>query len=78
MYTQKSVTALRKIRMSRYLTQTELAQKLGIKPNMVSYQERHGIQRVSTAYRYAAVLQCRPEELMDFEPPRVYARANNK
>ena len=74
---KKHITALRKIRMSRYLTQTELAQKLGVSPCLVSYQERHGIRRVSTAFQYANALQCRPEELMDFEPPRVHARANN-
>lgn len=54
--------------MSRYMTQTELAEKLGVSPCMVSYQERHGIQRVSTAVKYAALLRCRPEELMDFSP----------
>ena len=31
-----------------------------------SYQERHGIKRVITAKRYAAVLQCKPEELLEF------------
>ena len=59
-------TALRRIRMSRCFTQTELARKLNILPCQVSYQERHGIKRVITAKRYAAVLQCKPEELLEF------------
>ena len=65
---KKQIIALKRVRMSRFLTQTELARKLGILPCQVSYQERHGIQRLNTAFRYAAALQCRPEELMDFTP----------
>ena len=65
---KKHITALRRIRMSRCLSQTELARKLGVSPCMVSYQERHGIQRASTAVKYAELLCCRPEELMDFTP----------
>lgn len=63
---KKNITVLRKIRMSRFLTQTELARKLDILPCQVSYQERHGIKRVDTAKRYAAVLQCKPEDLLEF------------
>ena len=63
---EKELTALRKMRMSRFLSQTELAQKLGVRPNNISMMEQKGIQQIKTAERYAEVLQCRPEELMEF------------
>lgn len=62
----KKITPLRKVRMSRFLSQTELAQKMGVLPSCISTLERTGIQQIKTAVRYAAVLNCRPEELMDF------------
>ena len=62
----KKITALRKVRMSRFLSQTELAQKMGVLPSCISTLERTGIQQIKTAERYAVVLNCRPEELMDF------------
>ena len=65
---KKHITALRRVRMSRCMSQTELAEKVGTAPGTVSYLEKHGIQRISTAVKYAELLCCRPEELMDFTP----------
>ena len=65
---QKIITALRRVRMSRCMSQTELAEKAGTIPGTVCYLEKHGIQRISTAVKYAELLCCRPEELMDFTP----------
>ncbi len=66
---KKPLTALRKMRMSRFITQTELAEKMGVLPGCVSTLERNGIKQIRTAERYAAALGCRPEELMDFAAP---------
>ena len=63
---KKELTALRKMRMSRFWSQTELAEKLGVRPNNISMMEQKGIQQIKTAERYAEVLECRPEELMEF------------
>ena len=60
-----SETKLKKARMSRFLSQTQLAELLHIRPCAVSALERAGIQRVSTAKKYAAVLGCRPEDLLE-------------
>lgn len=75
----KKITALRKVRMSRFLSQTELAEKMGVLPSCISTLERTGIQQIKTAERYAAVLSCRPEELMDFStaPARVNLNKEN-
>lgn len=48
------------------MSQTELAEKMGALPGTVSYLEKHGIKRVSTAMKYAEQLRCRPEELLEF------------
>lgn len=63
---KRVITALKRIRMSRCMSQTELAKMLGTVPGAVCYLEKHGIQRISTAVKYAEQLRCRPEELMDF------------
>lgn len=70
---KKKLTALRKMRMSRFLSQTELAERLGVRPNNISIMEQKGIQQIKTAERYASVLQCRPEELMEFTSSRTRA-----
>ena len=46
----------------------EVGEKLGITAQTVQQQEKRGIQSIRTARKYAEVLCCRPEELMDFSP----------
>lgn len=46
----------------------EVGEKLGITAQTVQQQEKRGIQSLRTARKYAEVLCCRPEELMDFTP----------
>lgn len=72
------MTRIKEFRRRRNMKAVELARILKISRAAVCCIERNGIRRAETAMRYAKVLCCRPEELMDFEPPRVHARANNK
>ncbi len=51
----------------------ELRGRLGVRPNNISIMEQKGIQQIKTAERYASVLQCRPEELMEFTSSRTRA-----
>lgn len=68
MKSREPITALRRIRMSRCMSQTDLAKKMGTAPGMISYLEKNGIRRTSTALKYAKLLCCDPAELMDFTP----------
>ena len=71
---KQSKTALRRIRMSRCMTQTELAQKLGILPCNISIMEKKGITQTFIAERYAVALNCDPLELLEFsKKPRTCA-----
>ena len=50
---------------SRKITQRRVARALGISEAAVSLQIKKGIRSISTARRYAAVLECNPFLLLD-------------
>ena len=54
------------MRIRRNLKQTELARMLNVTRSTVCHNEKRGILCVKTAEIYAAILKCRPEELLDF------------
>lgn len=60
------MTALKEMRMRRKIKPSELARQLKVTRSSVSHNEKRGILCVKTAKLYAAILKCRPEELMDF------------
>ena len=62
------MTALKAMRIRRKITQIELARRLNVTRSSVSHNEKRGIRGVKTAEIYAAILMCRPEELMSFQP----------
>ena len=62
------MTALKEMRIRRNIKQIELAKRLNVTRSSVCHNEKRGILCVKTAELYAAVLKCRPEELMDFTP----------
>lgn len=47
------------------ITQNELAMRLKISQEAVCQQEERGIARVDIAIRYAKVMNCKPNELLD-------------
>ena len=59
-------TKIKRIRIEKKIKASELAKKLKISRAAVCYIEQHGITQANTAKRYAAVLQCTPEELIEF------------
>ena len=59
-------TKLRQWRMRRFLTGVELAELMGMTPGAISNQERKGIRTISTAQRYASILHCRPQDLLEW------------
>ena len=48
------------------LKQIDLSRRSGIKYKTVNRQCHSGIRTTRIAKRYAAVLQCKPEELLEF------------
>ena len=58
-------TALRKMRQQRRIKQVELAARLKLRPNTISQAETYGIKKRSTAERYAVVLGCNWQDLLD-------------
>ena len=60
------MTALKRMRIRRNIKQIELAKRLNVTRSSVNHNEKRGIYGVKTAELYAAILDCRPEELMDF------------
>ena len=62
------MTRIKEYRRKRKMKAAELARILNISRAAVCYIERNGIRQADTAVRYAQVLCCRPEELMDFTP----------
>lgn len=60
------MTALKAMRIRRKISQIELARRLNVTRSSVSHNEKRGIRGVKTAEIYAAILMCRPEELMNF------------
>lgn len=61
------MTKLKKIRERRGLRAADLARLLGVSRACVSVAEKKGIRNAGAADRYAAALNCRPEELMEFK-----------
>jgi predicted transcriptional regulator len=60
------MTALQKQIKKRNIKQKVLAKKLGITPAAVCLQIKTGIRIASTATRYAEILKCKPQKLMEF------------
>ena len=62
------MTRIKEFRRRRNMKAVELAHILNISRAAICYIERNGIRHADTAVRYAQVLRCRPEELIDFTP----------
>ena len=62
------MTRIKEFRVRLKMKAAELARLLQISRAAVCYIERNGIKHADTAMRYATVLKCRPEELIDFSP----------
>lgn len=60
------MTKLKKQRQKARLKLRELACKLKITPQAVAYRERIGITRTDIAREYAQVLDCKPEDLIEW------------
>lgn len=69
----EDVSRLASIRMSRGLTQTQLAEKSGIAQSSIARIEKaigcKGVEKVTmiTGYKLASALGCRMEDLIDIE-----------
>ncbi len=48
------------------MTQMEIAKQIGIDRKTVNRQCRDGIRTVRVARRYAEILKCRPQELLEY------------
>ena len=59
------MSKLKTLRMEKGKTLEELARALKITPQGVSSQEKAGIKKLTTAAKYAAILDCSPLELLD-------------
>ncbi len=55
----------RKIK-ARGLTQQEISEQTGINSKTVNRQCRDGIRTIRVACRYAAVLKCHPQDLLEY------------
>lgn len=60
---------LRQIRERRFLTQGELAERVGMSRAAINRIEQGGEARMSTARKLAEVLEVDPEELIDDSNP---------
>lgn len=60
------MTKLQEMRKKRGIRPAELARRLNVFPSSICIAEKKGIRNAGAAERYAAVLRCRPEELMEF------------
>lgn len=60
------MTKLQEMRKKRGIRPAELARRLNVSRSCICIAEKKGIRNADAAERYAVVLQCRPEELMDF------------
>ena len=61
------MTKLKEKRTEKGIKGAELARRLGISRSCVNIAEKKGIRNAATAARYANVLNCRPEEIMEFD-----------
>ena len=64
------MTKLKAIRKQRNIRQAELARHLKVSRAAVHDAEKNGIRYVATAKKYAAILNCRPEDLLEFYDSR--------
>ena len=60
------MTKLQEMRKKRGIRPAELARRLKVSPSSICITEKKGIRCAGTAERYASVLRCRPEELIEF------------
>lgn len=72
------MTALGRLRKQARISQAELARRMKISRAAVNIAEKKGIRNVAAAERYAAILLCRPHELMDFGLSRVNNNINSE
>ncbi len=59
------MSALSNIVKHRKIKQSELASELGISKAAVSMRLKYGIRNITTARRYARILNCDPRFLID-------------
>lgn len=59
------MTKLKEIRIQRKIKPSELAKQLNASRSSVCLAEKKGIRYTATAKKYAAVLRCKPEELIE-------------
>lgn len=60
------MSKLKEIRLKRKIRPAELAKRLKISRASVCFSEKNGIRYTATAKKYAVVLDCKPEELLEF------------
>lgn len=59
------MTKLHIMRKKMRITQAQLARSIGCTRASVNQAEKGGIKTLKTAKKYAAVLRCKPEELIE-------------
>lgn len=60
------MTQLQRNREKRNISQAKLARLLKLTRATVCQTEKDGIKTIRTAKKYAAILNCRPEDLLEF------------
>ena len=60
------MTKIKQIRLRKNMKAAEVAKKLNLTRAAITEIERQGIRQIAAAKRYAVILQCRPEELLEF------------
>lgn len=60
------MTQLKRYRKIYRVSQAELARLLKLTRATVCQTEKDGIKTIRTAKKYAAILNCRPEDLLEF------------
>ena len=63
---RKTVTKMKARLNVLGITQTELARRLQKNVTLINHFCVHGVKTARVAKEYAAILCCRPEELVDF------------
>lgn len=61
-----TTTKIKAMRLRRGVKASYVAKQLKVTRSCVCLAEKKGIYGVKAAARYAAVLQCKPEELLEF------------
>ena len=60
------MTKLKEVRCAKKLKASDLARLMNVSRAAICLAERIGIKHADTAVRYAKVLKCRPEDLIEF------------